>query len=110
MGAGAAVNPGWRDGYAGDARESLAALDGPIDLLFLDGWKDLYLPMLKLLEPKLRPGALVLADDTKPFRRRLAGYLAHVRAAENGYRSLDLPLGDGLEVSMRIGPRGETCG
>jgi predicted O-methyltransferase YrrM len=93
----------WAEVRAGDARESLARLDGPIDLLFLDGWKDLYLPMLKLLEPSLRPGALVLADDTKPFRRRLAAYLAHVRAPENGYLSLDLSLGDGLEVSMRFG-------
>lgn len=98
----------WADVRAGDAHHSLATVDGPIDLLFLDGWKDLYLPMLKLLEPKLRPGALVLADDTKPFRRRLAGYLAHVRSRANGYISLDLPLGDGLEASIRIGGEGNA--
>jgi hypothetical protein len=49
----------------------------------------------------------VLADDTRPFRRRLAGYLEHVRTPANGYLSLDLPLGDGLEVSMRLGTRSE---
>lgn len=92
----------WAEIRPGDARESLATVEAPIDLLFLDGWKDLYLPVLRMLEPKLRVGALVLADDTKPFRRRLASYLGYVRAPEHGFVSLDLPLGDGLEVSMRV--------
>ncbi|MEK8171963.1 class I SAM-dependent methyltransferase [Streptomyces sp. M19] len=35
----------------GDARETLAALEGPVDFILLDGWKDLCLPVLKLLEP-----------------------------------------------------------
>lgn len=100
---------GWAEIRPGDALQSLATVAGPIDLLFLDGWKDLYLPVLKLLEPKLRPGALVLADDTIPFRRRLKGYLDYVRSAKNGYLSLDLPLGDGLEVTMRTGT-GEGVG
>lgn len=38
----------------GDAREELGTLPGPVDLLLLDGWKELYLPVLKLLEPALR--------------------------------------------------------
>jgi predicted O-methyltransferase YrrM len=98
----------WAEIRPGDALRSLACVEGPIDLLFLDGWKDLYLPMLKLLEPKLRPGALVLADDTKPFRRRLAAYLHYVRSPENGYLSVDLPLGDGLEVTMRTAVPGSV--
>ena len=47
----------------GDARETLAATAGPIDLLFLDGAKDLYLEILTMLEDRLRPGALVIADN-----------------------------------------------
>ena len=39
----------------GDAMETLRDLEGPVDLVFLDGWKLLYLPVLQLLEPKLRP-------------------------------------------------------
>jgi hypothetical protein len=41
----------------GDALETLRETPGPIDLVFLDGWKDLYLPVLKLLEPRLRVGS-----------------------------------------------------
>lgn len=47
----------------GDARESLGTVEGPIDLLFLDGAKDLYLEILTMLEDRLRPGALVIADN-----------------------------------------------
>jgi len=47
----------------GDARETLKTVKEPIELLFLDGWKSAYLPVFKLLEPSLAPGAVVLADN-----------------------------------------------
>ncbi len=87
---------------AGDAFETLKSLNLKIDILLLDGWKDGYLAMLKLLEPKLAPGALVVGDDTKLFPDRLANYLAYVRDSKNGYLSIDLPLGDGVELSLRV--------
>ena len=85
----------------GDALETLVDLPGPVDLLLLDGWSHLYLPVLELVEPKLRPGALVVGDDTSMFAEVLAPYLAHVRSPECGYRSVDVPLGDRLELSVR---------
>jgi predicted O-methyltransferase YrrM len=42
--------------------------------VLLDGWKDLYLPVLQLLQPRLRSGALVVADDSS--FESTAGYLA----------------------------------
>ena len=87
----------------GDARVTLAAMDGNVDLLFLDGWKDLYLPVLKTVEPHLRPGALVVADDLDIFPEAHKPYLGYVRNPGNGYASVELPLGDRLEVSLRIG-------
>src|SRR5882757_8841759 len=38
---------------AGDALETLRDFDGQIDMLLLDGWKDIYLPMTLMLKPKL---------------------------------------------------------
>ncbi|MBE7195648.1 MAG: class I SAM-dependent methyltransferase, partial [Gordonia polyisoprenivorans] len=49
---------------AGDARDTLESVSGPIGFVLLDGWKDLYVPVLDLLEPKLAPGAMILADNT----------------------------------------------
>ena len=47
----------------GDARETLKNVEPGVDFAFLDGWKSLYLPMLDLLLPKLRPGALIAAGN-----------------------------------------------
>ncbi|MEV4641011.1 class I SAM-dependent methyltransferase [Actinoplanes sp. NPDC049548] len=81
----------------GDARETLADVAGPIDLVLLDGWKELCLPVLRQLEPRLRPGALVVADDTT--FASMADYLAYVRDPANGYVTVDFPVADGMELS-----------
>jgi len=87
----------------GDARQTLADLDPPIDLLFLDGWKDLYLPILELMRPKLSKGAVVLADNIFTFPKALAPFVDYVRDPQNGFESTTLPLGHGLEYSVFAG-------
>jgi predicted O-methyltransferase YrrM len=88
----------------GDAFETLrAGIEGGIDMLLLDGWKPLYLPMLKLLEPRLAPGALIIADDLAVAPEALASYVDYVRGAGSGYVSVEVPLGDRLEISVRVG-------
>ncbi|WP_326846135.1 O-methyltransferase [Streptomyces kaniharaensis] len=81
----------------GDARTELNELPGPIDLLLLDGWKELYLPVLRQLEPHLRAGALVVSDNLPMLPTE---FLAHVRGP--GYVSQELALGEGIEVSVRL--------
>ena len=56
----------------GDAIETLKDYSEPIDFLFLDGWKDLYLPLFKMLAPLFHENTLIYADnmdmsDTKPY-------------------------------------------
>jgi predicted O-methyltransferase YrrM len=84
----------------GDAFQTLAGMKG-VDLLLLDGWKPLYLPLLKQLERALSPGCLVIADDVISLSAKLAPYLAYVRDATNSYVSCEIPLDDGLELSIR---------
>ncbi|MGA3161728.1 MAG: class I SAM-dependent methyltransferase [Terracidiphilus sp.] len=90
----------WVDLRLGDAFETLRGVDR-IELLLLDGWKPLYLPLIKQLEPALVPGCLVIADDTTSLATELADYLAYVRDSRNGYLSCAIPLHDGLELSIR---------
>jgi predicted O-methyltransferase YrrM len=85
----------------GDARETLADLPGPVGFVLLDGWKDLYLPVLRLLEPRLAPGALVVADDTISMAAEMTDYLSYVRDPAHGYLSVSFPESDGLEISCR---------
>ena len=88
---------------AGDALETLKDFAGPIDMLLLDGWKDIYLPMMQMLKPKLKPGAVVFADNIYTFPKDLAPYAAFVRSRANGFESMTLPLGHGLEYSVYLG-------
>ena len=47
----------------GDAMKTLKEDATPIDFLFLDGWKDLYLPLFLMLEPLFHSGTLIYADN-----------------------------------------------
>jgi predicted O-methyltransferase YrrM len=85
----------------GDALETLAGVPGPVGLALLDGWKDLCLPVLRLLEPKLAPGALVAGDDS--LGPGMADYLAYVRDPANGYVTVAFPVEDGMEISCWTG-------
>jgi predicted O-methyltransferase YrrM len=85
----------------GDALATLKDLDGGVTLAFLDGWKNLYLPFLRMIEPSLQPGALVVADDLDLFPEALQEYLAYVRDPANGYVSVKVPIGDAMELSAR---------
>ncbi|MBR7941076.1 O-methyltransferase [Burkholderia cenocepacia] len=80
----------------GDALRTLANdLPDAVDLLLLDGAKALYPEILALVEPRLRAGAFVVADNAEYS----PDYLAYVRAPENGY--LSVPFGGDVELSMR---------
>jgi predicted O-methyltransferase YrrM len=85
----------------GDALETLRNMAPDVSVVFLDGWKNLYLPVLQMLEPALMPGALVVADDLNLFPDVLAPYLAYVRDPANGYVSVTVPIGDAMELSTR---------
>ena len=85
----------------GDALTTLPTTSGPVDFVLLDGWKELYVPVIKLLEPRLSPGTLVVADntglaDTQP-------YVDYVRDPGNGYVSVNFPVreADSMEISCR---------
>jgi predicted O-methyltransferase YrrM len=80
----------------GDALETLSVdLHDTIDMLLLDGAKSLYPEILALVERRLRPGALVIADNADYCPE----YLQHIRSPVGCYMSL--PFGEDVELSMR---------
>ena len=87
----------------GDALTTLQGVDGEVGFVLLDGWKELYLPVIKLLEGRLSAGSLIVADntsmdDTKP-------YLDYVRDPDNGYVSVNFLARetDSMEITCRAG-------
>lgn len=56
----------------GDALETLKNHNEPIDLLLLDGWKNLYLPLFRMLESNFHANTIIYVDnadmgDSKKF-------------------------------------------
>jgi predicted O-methyltransferase YrrM len=82
----------------GDALQTLGLdLPASVDLLLLDGAKGLYPEVLSLVERRLGPGALIVADNADHSPE----YLARVRAPSRGY--LSVPFAEDVELSMRLG-------
>jgi predicted O-methyltransferase YrrM len=84
----------------GDALETLRDVD-TVDLLFLDGWNNLYLAVLDLLEPRLSQGALVIADLSEDDPEQIP-YCERMHDSASGYVSVDVPLDAGVVVSSRV--------
>ena len=85
------------DVRAGDALETFSRdLPGQIDLVLLDGHKGLYTRVLDLVEPRLRSGACLVADNADAC----PAYVARVRAPGGGY--LSVPFADDVELSIRL--------
>jgi predicted O-methyltransferase YrrM len=82
----------------GDALRTLSVdLPDRIDMLLLDGSKALYLDILDLVESRLKPGALAIADDADCS----PDYLERVRSSDGGY--LSIQAAEGVELSLRMG-------
>ena len=89
----------------GDALQVLLNLDLRYDFVLIDLWKDLYVPCLDLLYPRLNRDAFIVADNMiQPVysQKDAAIYRRHVRGKAN-IESILLPLGAGIELSKYTG-------
>ena len=86
----------------GNALETLKNLEGPIDFLLNDGFPPYALPILKLMVPKLRKGAVVVTDNVGMFKGDHIDYLEYIRNPENGFLSGNLEFKEDCEFSVRI--------
>lgn len=92
------------DYRVGDARETLAGLEGPFDLVFIDAWKPDYVDYYELVLPKLAPDGLILADNTLSALRDnegMARFNEHVLADER-VECVLVPIRDGVTLIRRV--------
>jgi predicted O-methyltransferase YrrM len=82
----------------GDAVEMIATLEVGVDFVLVDLWKDLYLPCLTALRPKLNSGAILVADNISPGREDVREYVTAIRTMPD-MASVPVPVGQGLEIS-----------
>lgn len=98
----------------GDARRTLGSLagEGPVDLAFVDADKEGYVEYLELLLPHVRPGGLLVFDNTlfggDVLRADATGGAAAIRsfntrlAADARLEKVLLPVGDGWTLARRL--------
>ena len=87
----------------GDALVTLRDPEKPIDILFLDGGPSLYLSILRLLQPHLSEGALVIADNVPTTDNEKNAYAEYIRNPTNGYVSTSMDSKAGMEYSLWTG-------
>lgn len=85
----------------GDLRETLAGVSAPVDFMLIDIWTPIARPALELVAPRLRAGAVVIADNTAQFRDAYRDYFEFVNDPANGLRTMTLPFEGGLEFTVR---------
>lgn len=73
----------WVTLLEGDALQTLKNVEPNIDMVFLDGWKDIYNDVLDILLPKLKKGAVVIGDNINlPDAKQ---YLSRVLDEKSGF-------------------------
>jgi predicted O-methyltransferase YrrM len=85
----------------GDLRQTLKRIDGPVDFVLVDIWIAMARSALALVAPHLRPGAIVICDNTEQHRSDYADYFAFINDPANRFRTMTLPFSGGLELSVR---------
>lgn len=86
----------------GDALKIIPRLKGSFDLVFIDAEKTEYFQYLKLVEPKLHKGSVIVADNAGIFADQMRDYLTYLRTSPK-YSSEYVQAGeDGLEISIRL--------
>lgn len=89
----------------GDALKTLPELEGQFDFVFLDALKQDYLKYLKLIEPKLKDGAVVVGDNVIRSADAMRDFLDYIQTSPD-YDTViiraSMEKKDGMSISYKI--------
>ena len=89
----------------GDALKTLPTLEGEFDFVFIDALKSDYMKYLKLIEHKLKPGAVVVGDNVIRSARAMNDFLDYIQNSPN-YDTViiraSMEKNDGMSISYKI--------
>ena len=89
----------------GDALKTLPTLEGEFDFVFIDALKQDYLKYLKLIEAKLKPGAVVVGDNVIRSARAMKDFLDYIQNSPD-YDTViiraSMEKNDGMTISYKI--------
>jgi caffeoyl-CoA O-methyltransferase len=89
----------------GDALKVLPELEGQFDFVFIDAVKRDYLKYFKAVEPKLKPGAVIVADNVIRSAKEMKPFLDVITQSPN-YHTVIIRASDekddGMSVSYKL--------
>ena len=85
----------------GDLRKTLQDVGGPVDFMLVDIW-EVALPALELVSSSLRPGAIVVCDNTAVDAAEYRDYFEFVNDPRNRFRTMTVPFDGGFELTVRV--------
>jgi predicted O-methyltransferase YrrM len=85
----------------GDLRQTLQDVVGPVDFMLIDIW-EVSRPALERVSPNLRPGAIVVCDNTAAYADEYRDYFDFVNDPGNRFRTMTVPFEGGLELTVRV--------
>jgi predicted O-methyltransferase YrrM len=93
------------DARLADAHELVQELPGPFDFVFIDAEKRDYLKYLKAIEPKLKTGAVVVADNVIVYADPMQDFLKYIQTSPK-YDTViiraSMEKSDGMSVSCKV--------
>ncbi len=89
----------------GDALKTLPTLKGKFDFVFIDAVKRDYLKYFKIIEPKLKPGAVIVGDNVIRSAGAMKDFLDYIQESPD-YDTViiraSMEKNDGMSVSYKI--------
>jgi len=89
----------------GDALKVVPTLPAAYDFVFIDANKPDYLKYLKALEPKLKVGAVIVADNVIDYARQMPDFLEYIESSplyDTQIIRASMQKNDGMSVSYKI--------
>lgn len=89
----------------GDALKTLPKLEGQFDFVFIDAVKQDYMKYFKIIEPKLKPGAVVVGDNVIRSAKAMKDFLDYIQNSPD-YDTViiraSMEKNDGMSISYKI--------
>ena len=85
----------------GDALQVLPKLEGEVDFVFIDALKQDYFKYFKAIEPRLKPGAVIVADNTIAYASAMRDFLDFMRNSPD-YEAVTVRASDAKHDGMTV--------
>ena len=85
----------------GDALETVKSYEGPFDFVLMDCWEWLYVDLMDIIVPRLRPGGMIVADNVSPGGEESDRFIKTLHE-HPAMETVSVPIGREIEVCVKM--------